>query len=628
MKRTWMMLGAASVMVVGCNGTTYGNGFGYDGPGGYNGSPDPSDPNPFDQGSDFDAGTQKGPQPSFKSVHLNDAPPPISGGTLLVTSDGDHVVAADPDRDQLYVASLKSNTLVKTLSLSKYDEPGRVAEDGAHRVHVALRRGGAVVTIDPVAGSVLARRDVCPSPRGIAYDPTGDRMIVACEGGELVGVPSDTSGAPALIARLDRDLRDVVVDGTHLYVSRFRNAEVLDLDAQGTVLARSVPDVSFFDANAKPTLAWRMIAAPHKLATPSKPVVVHEIAGTQGGAPVSTSQGGYGTSTFSPTDCGSSIITSAISPGDGTLIQAPTQVVLPVDIATDGTTYAVVAAGNGHTPDLPQVFLLAAGENNGLCADVPQVLFPTGQAIAIASLPGGRYLVQSREPAQLEFLSGPTDVDPELPATISLATSSREDTGHAIFHANSGAGIACASCHGEGGDDGHVWTFDQEGPRRTPSLRGTLDGTAPYHWNGEMADISKLSDAVMTGRMNGPSLDDPQKQNLQSWLFTLPALPAPSGLDAAAVARGKAIFESTDAGCTSCHSGARFTSSATVNVGTGDAFQVPSLIGVGARAPFLHDGCAATLTDRFGACGGSKHGNTSSLSAASITDLVTYLQSL
>ena len=625
-----MMLGAASVMVVGCNGTTYGNGYGYEGPGSYNGSPDPSDPNPFDQGgSDFgDAGSQKGPQPTFTSVHLNDAPPPISGGTLLVTSDGDHVVAADPDRDQLYVASLKSNTLVKTLSLSKYDEPGRVAEDGAHRVHVALRRGGAVVTIDPVAGSVLARRDVCPSPRGIAYDPTGDRMIVACEGGELVGVPSDPTAAPALIARLDRDLRDVVVDGTHVYVSRFRNAEILDLDAQGTVLARSVPDVSSFDANAKPTLAWRMIAAPHKLGTPSRPVVVHEIAGTQGGAPVSTSQGGYGSPTVSLTDCGSSIITSAISPGDGTLLQAPTQLVLPVDIATsDGSTYAVVAAGNGHTSALPQMFILGPSGNNGLCAGVPDAMFAIGQPIAVASLPGGRYLVQSREPAQLEFFVPSSDTDP-VPAIISLGASSREDTGHAIFHANSGAGIACASCHGEGGDDGHVWTFDQEGSRRTPSLRGTLDGTAPYHWNGEMADISKLSDAVMTGRMNGPSLDPPQKANLQSWLFALPALPAPSGLDAATVARGKAIFEGTDAGCTSCHSGARFTNSATVDVGTGDAFQVPSLIGVSARAPFLHDGCAATLNDRFGACGGAKHGNTSSLSAASITDLVTYLQSL
>ena len=132
----------------------------------------------------------------------------------------------------------------------------------------------------------------------------------------------------------------------------------------------------------------------------------------------------------------------------------------------------------------------------------------------------------------------------------------------------------------------------------------------------------------MTGRMNGPALDDEQKGNLQSWLFALPALPAPTGLDAAAVARGQALFASSATGCASCHAGPRFTSSITVDVGTGDRFQVPSLVGVGSRAPFLHDGCAPTLTDRFGACGGASHGNTSTLSTGDIGDLVTYLQTL
>lgn len=33
---------------------------------------------------------------------------------------------------------------------------------------------------------------------------------------------------------------------------------------------------------------------------------------------------------------------------------------------------------------------------------------------------------------------------------------------------------------------------------------------------------------------------------------------------------------------------------AIVNVGTGANFKVPSLLGVGSRAPYMHDGCAAT----------------------------------
>ena len=44
----------------------------------------------------------------------------------------------------------------------------------------------------------------------------------------------------------------------------------------------------------------------------------------------------------------------------------------------------------------------------------------------------------------------------------------------------------------------------------------------------------------------------------------------------------------------------------------------------------MHDGCAATLRDRFNpACGGGdRHGVTSQLSSAQIDDLVAYLQTL
>ena len=58
-------------------------------------------------------------------------------------------------------------------------------------------------------------------------------------------------------------------------------------------------------------------------------------------------------------------------------------------------------------------------------------------------------------------------------------------------------------------------------------------------------------------------------------------------------------------------------------------FKVPSLVGVGGRAPYMHDGCAATLRDRFGACGGGdKHGHTSQLSETELGDLIAYLESL
>jgi len=56
--------------------------------------------------------------------------------------------------------------------------------------------------------------------------------------------------------------------------------------------------------------------------------------------------------------------------------------------------------------------------------------------------------------------------------------------------------------------------------------------------------------------------------------------------------------------------------------------QVPPLVGVGARLPVMHDGCAKTLTDRFTNCTNSLHGKTAGLTANEVNDLVTYLDSL
>ena len=164
-------------------------------------------------------------------------PPAISGGTLLVLADGTTAVAADPDRDVVWIVDLSTQSLLQQVALQPGDEPGRVAEDAAGRVHVALRRGGALLSIDPMAGNVLARRPVCPAPRGLAYDASADALHVACMDGRLVTLPA-AGGAATRTVQVDSDLRDVVIQGGELYVSRFRAAELLQLAADGTVAQR------------------------------------------------------------------------------------------------------------------------------------------------------------------------------------------------------------------------------------------------------------------------------------------------------------------------------------------------------------------------------------------------------
>jgi cytochrome c peroxidase len=86
---------------------------------------------------------------------------------------------------------------------------------------------------------------------------------------------------------------------------------------------------------------------------------------------------------------------------------------------------------------------------------------------------------------------------------------------------------------------------------------------------------------------------------------------------------------SASVGCNDCHNGSKLTNNKNMDVGTGESLQVPSLRGIAYRAPFMHNGCAQTLRDRFSlGCGGAAHGNTSQLAAGSIDDLIAYLQTL
>ncbi len=134
------------------------------------------------------------PRPDYgTTVSLADAPPPVSGGTLAVSPDGKIAVAADPDRDRIYVIDPVAPALVATIGLLPHDEPGRVVIDGSNRAHVVLRTGGALVTID--LGTLKAsRRNVCAAPRGVAWEAAGDRVYVACATGELVTL--DAAGGP------------------------------------------------------------------------------------------------------------------------------------------------------------------------------------------------------------------------------------------------------------------------------------------------------------------------------------------------------------------------------------------------------------------------------------------------
>lgn len=688
------------------------------------------------------AGRPSGPPPQLGlPVSAKVAPPAISGGTLRVLADGLTAVAADPDRDAIYVSDLKRPRLLATVNLPAGSEPGRVVEDSHGLVHVALRRGGSVVTLGAPAWKVLAKRDVCPAPRGLAFDVTTDQLHVACAGGELVSLRAVPNGEPSTETRrlqLDKDLRDVVVDGGRLFVSRFKSAEVLMVDAEGKVTRRLTPPkragfrvvtsteqgsggavskTSRGTVTFEPAVAWRLIEGRR-----GEALMLHQRALVE---EVSTDSGGYA----SGKGCDGLVQTTLTSINtknatmDAQAAPSLAQATLAVDVAfsPEKQRVAVAMPGNARNAGFRQVYASSvdnfsasrlgecgvppedgqlptgarpvpppppsggtgstgvAGAAGGAGAtgaggaagaagaggvggstggvnpqpgtggvggsaplppmgdndELPEAPFELRQpavgmggelneVIAVAFASNGHVVAQLRDPARLEILTA-------RGLGVDLAPKDRRaDSGHRVFHSNSGAGLACASCHPEGGEDGRVWQFAKIGSRRTQTLRGGILATAPFHWDGDFTDLSKLMTEVFSKRMQGPPLPPAMVETLGRWLDAQAPLPkSPSSPDA--VARGRALFHDARVACSTCHTGALLTNNQAADVGTGRPLQVPSLRGIAERAPFMHDGCAPTLRDRFTnpACsGGDRHGVVSHLTREQVSDLVSYMESL
>jgi mono/diheme cytochrome c family protein len=561
--------------------------------------------------------------------------PAISGGTLATGMLGptEVAVASDPETDRIWIAPVAGKGTPISIDLEVGAEPGRVAISGGV-ARVLLRGSGELATIDLATSKLVSRVAVCQAPRGLDVEEKSQTVAVSCLGGELLLLDA-VSGATTAKYQLDRDLRDVVLRGEEIVVSRFRSSELIVLYRNGALRDQRKPATESSKLGEfAPSVAWRMVP------TPDGGVMVLHQQSSNSTVQISH-PGGYGSQQL----CDGLLHSSISLARHGTLktlVSQQAALVVDVAVSPDGRVAFAVASRPAPSQNSVSgpVFDGAGGFSGTSCGVPPDATVPlnfegisvgvappyldvsvpaAGDVVAVSFTPTGHLVAQHRAPARLE-------VDGSF---LSLGDPAEIDTGHTIFHSDSGAGIACASCHPEGGDDGRVWTFEELGARRTQPLQGGLKGSEPFHWSGDMPDFNKLVSEVFVHRMGGPATSDAYNEALLDWMDTIPALPSVSTLDAGAVARGQTLFEDPSVGCASCHNGARLSNNTTVDVGTGGPFQVPTLRGLAYRAPFLHDGRAGTLRERFNSKGGGdQHGVTSTFSASQIGDLITYLESL
>ncbi|NUO48240.1 MAG: hypothetical protein HOV80_05205, partial [Polyangiaceae bacterium] len=252
-------------------------------------------------------------------------------------------------------------------------------------------------------------------------------------------------------------------------------------------------------------------------------------------------------------------------------------------------------------------------------------------------------------------------------------------------------GLACAGCHPEGRDDGYVWhevefstergqgrskftnffgsasaarhmdefwketepgasNVDKTGAgyaRQTPMLAGRLKAKGPYGWLGENKDLpARLVAGFKLHRWSHAGIDEndsttgARMNHLSVFVRAGLAPPPMKKRDLSdQEKRGREIFMSEGAACSSCHAPETDYTNRSIAVIAGNvprqafveeknaAYKTPSLLFVGGSAPYFHDGRYETLEELIEK-NGDRMGKTSHLSPEDRKALVAFLRTL
>jgi cytochrome c peroxidase len=231
-------------------------------------------------------------------------------------------------------------------------------------------------------------------------------------------------------------------------------------------------------------------------------------------------------------------------------------------------------------------------------------------------------------------------------------------------------GLACAGCHPEGRDDGFVWheaKFNsadgtsvnfigapEDVPeeehakgyaRRTPMLAGRVGAAGPYGWHAESATIEDRMGAGF-GLHRWGVIPKHEAANLSARAGYLVAFlrkglatpPRDEHPRTPEEQRGQEIFTSLQARCFKCHAPESGYTDRTAypfvrpkltdfDDDPPTEYKTPSLLFVGGRAPYFHDGSAASLEELVER-NADRMGQTSHLGKQDAAALVAFLRTL
>lgn len=543
--------------------------------------------------------------------------------------------------------------------------PGRprgvaVSSDGS-RVAVTLGEADQVVLVDPSSLAVDVVIDVGTEPTGVTFNRTGELLFVANTGSGDISIVDLTlreethrvaAGREPFAAALSPDGAIAAVVSRTMTVERpdqVPYSEIVLLDAaDGTVASRLyLESVHLAEALAF-TADGRHLLIPGVKTRNLLPIL-------------QVARGWVMSSVLAVIEIESERIVTLPLAGVNTPFPDPS------GISLDRETGRVYVASGGSDQvavlDLPALL-----ETAGTTDPAAPERFAVTREYLLGRIPVGS------NPRGLEVADGVLAVAERLDNTVSLLDpTTRGNTtvtvgplvpvdaprrGDAVFHDASYAfqgAFSCRSCHPEGHTDGLTYDFDIDGVGRNVllnrSLRG-IAGTAPFKWIGLNPTLARQCGprfAMVLTRAD--VFPDEQLEDLVAYLRSLPPPRAdPSAgwvgeRQTEAVERGRRLFERNRrkdgaeipllGRCGTCHSGPHYSNLQKADVGTRgphdshSEFDVPHLTGIGSKAPYLHDGRAATLEEIWTLPGvGDQHGVVSDLNKAELNDLVEYLKGL
>lgn len=559
---------------------------------------------------------------------------------LALSPDGKTLWVVNPDADS--VTPLDTHALTPGLPIVVGREPWAVAVTPSGLVVVMNRLDGSLTLLE---GDRRTDVPIGPEPGGLALSPSGRTAYVSVSSADEVAVVNLAAGkvvdrlpvgrmpwAVAVTDDGDTDDHDETIIVSHRLARLRPGAREATNDGKegwltllttdGTRREVVIAPYDFGYPNALEGLAvlGDTVLVTHLL---NKPELPRDFENTVSGA------------------------LSAVSLAAGRELRGRRLHVNDKDFSTPVNFPRAVAL----SPEGDTAYLALAGSNAVMVIDLAEPaqaklrgFLPTGSNPRgiVLDPAGNRAFVMnylSRDVSVLDLTAG--KVGSEI-ARITVVDETLEPTllqGKRLFNNASDprlshlGWISCASCHLDGGVDGSTW-LTPDGPRQTQPL-WNLAGTEPLHASAtrdEVQDFEHDIEGVMGGiglapAPAAPELGEPNGARsadldaLAAYVLRGIRVPKPPQGDEGEIARGRTVF--AEAGCATCHGGASWTISSLPgevgtlapngerevlavlrDVGTFNSetdvlgkhgFDVPSLLGLHATAPYLHDGSKATL---------------------------------